>query len=85
MKSEDLICTKHEEILSICREQLEILPPETEAPEEYCSVYEAFRDIMKEAESAMESGQRMEYRLMAYSLAIKSLGFVRKKEDGGNA
>ena len=45
MDSGNLICTMHEEILGICREQLEELPPESVASEEYCGVYQAFRDI----------------------------------------
>lgn len=77
MDSGNLICTMHEEILGICREQLEELPPESVASEEYCGVYQAFRDIAEAAEKARDAGERMENRLFQYSTAVKSLGFER--------
>ena len=80
MNSGNLICTRHEEILNICREQLEALPPEPEAPEEYAGVYQALRDIMKETEAARQAGESMENRLFRYSTAIKSLGFARVRQ-----
>jgi hypothetical protein len=67
----------HEEILGICREQLEELPPESVASAEYCGVYQAFRDIAEAAEKAKDAGERMENRLFQYSTAVKSLGFER--------
>lgn len=79
MKSDELICTRHEVILHICREQLEALPPESEAPLEYSGVYEAFREIISETEKAAEDGQNMEDRLIEYYTAIKTLGFERRK------
>lgn len=82
MKSDELICTRHEEIINICREQLEALPPEAEAPQEYSGVYEAFREILSEAGKALEDGQNMENRLTEYYTAIKTLGFERRKEGG---
>ena len=80
MDSENLICTMHEEIIGICEEQLEELPPESEAPEEYCGIYQAFRDIKENTENAREAGERMENRLFQYSTAVKSLGFERVRE-----
>jgi len=77
MDSGNLICTMHEEILGICREQLEELPPEPEAPAEYSGVYQAFRDITEATEKARDAGERMENRLFQYSTAVKSLGFER--------
>lgn len=79
MKSDELICTRHEEIINICREQLEALPPEAEAPQEYSGVYEAFREILRGAGKALEDGQNMENRLTEYYTAIKNLGFERRK------
>ena len=77
MDSEKLICTMHEEIIAICEEQLEELPPEAEASEEYYGVHQAFRDIKATAEKAKDAGERMENRLFQYSTAVKSLGFER--------
>lgn len=77
MDSGNLICTMHEEIIAICREQLEELPPEVEASAEYSGVYQAFRDIIAAAEQAKDAGERMENRLFQYSTAVKSLGFER--------
>ena len=57
--------------------QLEELPPESVASEEYCGVYQAFRDIAEAAEKARDAGERMENRLFQYSTAVKSLGFER--------
>lgn len=79
MKSDELICTRHEEIMNICREQFEDLPPEAKAPQEYSGVYEAFRKILGEAGKALEDGQNMENRLTEYYTAIKNLGFERRK------
>ena len=67
----------HEEILGICREQLEELPPESVASEEYCGVYQAFRDIAEAAEKAKDAGERLEDRFFQYSTAVKSRGFER--------
>ena len=80
MNSENLICTMHAEILGICREQLEELPPESVASAEYCGVYQAFRDITEATEKARDAGERMENRLFQYSTAVKSLGFERVRE-----
>lgn len=77
MDSGNLICTMHEEVLGICREQLDAMPPEAEAPEEYAGVYQALRDIMETTERAREAGERMENRLFQYSTAMLSLGFER--------
>lgn len=80
MNSEQLICTKHEEIIAICRTWLEELPPEPGTPEEFSGIHQAFRDIKELAEEAMEMGQRMEDRLIDYKAAIKSLGYERVKK-----
>ena len=81
MKSDDLICTRHENIINICYEQLENLPPEAESLEEYIGVYGAFREIREEAEKAMDAGQRMEDRLIEFNTAVRSLGFERVKKE----
>ena len=73
----DTICDMHEIVLAICSDQLENLPPEPMATEEYIGVYQAFRDISEATEKAKEAGERMENRLIQYSEAIKSLGFER--------
>lgn len=70
----------HEEIIAICEEQLEELPPEVEASAEYSGVYQAFRDIKAAAEKAKDAGERMENRLFQYSTAVKSLGFERVRD-----
>ena len=80
MDSGNLICTMHEEIIHICEEQLEELPPESVASEEYIGVYQAFRDIQEAAEKAKDAGERMENRLFQYSTAVKSIGFERVRE-----
>lgn len=77
MDSEQLICTMHEEILGICREQLEELPPDAELTAEYCGVCRAFEEIIALTEKARKAGERMENRLFQYSTAVKSLGFER--------
>lgn len=82
MKSDDLICTFHEEIINACLEQLENLPPEQDLPPEFSGIHDALRSILNAAEKALEAGQAMEDRLTDYYLAIKSLGFVRDRKAG---
>ena len=74
-KQKVLICHKHDEIMSLCEEILEMDFDRAFKRE----LIRKVKKILKLTESAKDDGQCMEDRLTEYRGAIEDIGFKRKK------
>lgn len=76
-RRDDLICFKHDEIISICKE---IKNLDLDKATQRKKIATLINKIIKITEQAKEDGQHMEDRLQEYYNAIDDLGFDRKKK-----
>ena len=73
-RRDDLICFKHDEIISICKEIKNLDLDKVTTRKKVATL---INKIIKITEQAKEDGQHMEDRLQEYYGAISDLGFER--------
>ena len=78
-KKFELICTRHQTIISTAEETIELIDKNKELKlKDKRLLKKHMKIIIDEANEALTSGQNMEDRLQEYHEAISDLGFKRK-------